>query len=142
SIIRDPTIYLKGFLLWASFIISRELLDLTCSSVSLYSLYVNSGIVTRCPLELKMKRRKEGEGWYGKISYQDFEEELKDLAGVEKKIREAQNKIAGPGSGISHELISLEIASPDVPDLTLIDLPGITRVAVKGQKENIENQVC
>ncbi|KAK1901102.1 Interferon-induced GTP-binding protein Mx [Dissostichus eleginoides] len=99
-----------------------------------------SGIVTRCPLELKMKRRKEGEGWYGKISYQDFEEELKDLAGVEKKIREAQNKIAGPGSGISHELISLEIASPDVPDLTLIDLPGITRVAVKGQKGNIENQ--
>ncbi|XP_033977526.1 interferon-induced GTP-binding protein Mx-like isoform X2 [Trematomus bernacchii] len=100
-----------------------------------------SGIVTRCPLELKMKRRKEGEGWYGKISYQDFEEELKDLAGVEKKIREAQNKIAGTGSGISHELISLEIASPDVPDLTLIDLPGITRVAVKGQKENIENQI-
>ncbi|KAK1902139.1 Interferon-induced GTP-binding protein Mx [Dissostichus eleginoides] len=100
-----------------------------------------SGIVTRCPLELKMKRRKEGEGWYGKISYLDFEEELKDLAGVEKKIREAQNKIAGPGSGISHELISLEIASPDVPDLTLIDLPGITRVAVKGQKGNIENQI-
>ncbi|KAL3059071.1 hypothetical protein OYC64_011078 [Pagothenia borchgrevinki] len=100
-----------------------------------------SGIVTRCPLELKMKRRKEGEGWYGKISYQDFEEELKDLAGVEKKIREAQNKIAGTGSGISHELISLEIASPDVPDLTLIDLPGITRVAVNGQKGNIENQI-
>ncbi|XP_033938901.1 interferon-induced GTP-binding protein Mx-like [Pseudochaenichthys georgianus] len=100
-----------------------------------------SGIVTRCPLELKMKRTKEGEGWYGKISYQDFEEELTGLAGLEKKIREAQNKIAGPGSDISHELISLEIASPDVPDLTLIDLPGITRLAVNGQKGNIENQI-
>ncbi|KAK5872875.1 hypothetical protein PBY51_013533 [Eleginops maclovinus] len=100
-----------------------------------------SGIVTRCPLELKMKRRTTKEGWYGKISYLDFEEELKDLQGVEKKIRDAQNKIAGTGSGISHELISLEIASPDVPDLTLIDLPGITRVAVNGQKENIENQI-
>ncbi|KAL3059064.1 hypothetical protein OYC64_011071 [Pagothenia borchgrevinki] len=88
-----------------------------------------------------MKRRKEGEGWYGKISYQDFEEELKDLAGVEKKIREAQNKIAGTGSGISHELISLEIASPDVPDLTLIDLPGITRVAVNGQDANIGDKI-
>ena len=44
----------------------------------------------------------------------------------------AQDEMAGVGSGISEDLISLEIASPDVPDLTLIDLPGIARVAVKG----------
>lgn len=49
--------------------------------------------------------------------------------------------MAGIGVGISHDLISLEIASPDVPDLTLIDLPGIARVAVKGQPENIGEQV-
>ncbi len=49
--------------------------------------------------------------------------------------------MAGNGQGISAELISLEIASPDVPDLTLIDLPGIARVAVKGQPENIGDQV-
>ncbi|XP_070758669.1 interferon-induced GTP-binding protein Mx isoform X2 [Enoplosus armatus] len=48
--------------------------------------------------------------------------------------------MAGAGSGISEDLISLEIASPDVPDLTLIDLPGIARVAVKGQPENIGDQ--
>uniref|UniRef100_A0A671UM66 Interferon-induced GTP-binding protein Mx n=1 Tax=Sparus aurata TaxID=8175 RepID=A0A671UM66_SPAAU len=100
-----------------------------------------SGIVTRCPLELKMKRKKEGEEWYGKISYQDHEEELDDPAEVEKKIREAQDEMAGVGVGISDDLISLEIASPDVPDLTLIDLPGIARVAVKGQPENIGDQI-
>lgn len=49
--------------------------------------------------------------------------------------------MAGAGSGISDDLISLEIAAPDVPDLTLIDLPGIARVAVKGQPENIGDQV-
>ena len=49
--------------------------------------------------------------------------------------------MAGVGVGISDDLISLEIASPDVPDLTLIDLPGIARVAVKGQPENIGDQV-
>ena len=54
----------------------------------------------------------------------------------------AQDEMAGVGVGISDDLISLEIASPDVPDLTLIDLPGITRVAVKGQPENIGDQVC
>lgn len=43
--------------------------------------------------------------------------------------------------GISHELISLEVSSPHVPDLTLIDLPGITRVAVGNQPPDIEYQV-
>ncbi|XP_044023594.1 interferon-induced GTP-binding protein Mx isoform X2 [Siniperca chuatsi] len=100
-----------------------------------------SGIVTRCPLELKMKRKKEGEEWYGKISYQNHEEEIEDPADVEKKIREAQDEMAGVGVGISDDLISLEIGSPDVPDLTLIDLPGIARVAVKGQPENIGDQI-
>lgn len=100
-----------------------------------------SGIVTRCPLELKMKRKKEGEEWHGKISYREYEEDIEDPADVEKKIREAQDSMAGVGVGISDELISLEIASPDVPDLTLIDLPGIARVAVKGQPENIGEQI-
>ncbi|XP_070848776.1 interferon-induced GTP-binding protein Mx [Chaetodon trifascialis] len=100
-----------------------------------------SGIVTRCPLELKMKRKKEGEDWYGKISYQSYTEEIEDPADVEKLIRQAQDEMAGVGSGISDDLISLEIASPDVPDLTLIDLPGIARVAVKGQPENIGDQI-
>ncbi|XP_056585561.1 interferon-induced GTP-binding protein MxA-like [Triplophysa dalaica] len=99
-----------------------------------------SGIVTRCPLELKMIRSKEA-GWHGKISYQDHNEDFHDPENVEKKIREAQDEIAGRGLGISEDLISLQITSPNVPDLTLIDLPGIARVAVKGQPENIGEQI-
>lgn len=49
--------------------------------------------------------------------------------------------LAGDGVGICDDLISLEITSPDVCDLTLIDLPGITRVPVKGQPEDIGDQV-
>ncbi|KAM9454440.1 interferon-induced GTP-binding protein MxA [Clarias gariepinus] len=105
-----------------------------------------SGIVTRCPLELKMKRSQEEDFWHGKIKYkkdhdQDYEEEIDNPADVEKKIREAQDLMAGVGVGISDELISLEVTSADVPDLTLIDLPGIARVAVKGQPENIGEQI-
>ena len=37
--------------------------------------------------------------------------------------------------------ITLEITSPDVPDLTLIDLPGITEVAFGGQDDDIVDQV-
>ncbi|XP_075870263.1 interferon-induced GTP-binding protein Mx-like isoform X2 [Nelusetta ayraudi] len=99
------------------------------------------GIVTRCPLELKMKRTEQGEEWYGHISYQDTDIELTDPADVENSIRKAQVQITGNDIGISADLISLEIASPDVPDLTLIDLPGIARVATKGQPENIGEQI-
>uniref|UniRef100_A0A8C2PQG7 Interferon-induced GTP-binding protein Mx n=1 Tax=Cyprinus carpio TaxID=7962 RepID=A0A8C2PQG7_CYPCA len=100
-----------------------------------------SGIVTRCPLELKMIRTKDEEKWQGRISYLGKEEDIDDPAEVEKKIREAQDEMAGPGVGISNELISLQIISANVPDLTLIDLPGIARVAVKGQPENIGDQI-
>ncbi|XP_067261404.1 interferon-induced GTP-binding protein MxB-like [Chanodichthys erythropterus] len=100
-----------------------------------------SGIVTRCPLELKMIRAKGEEKWHGKISYQNHEEDIDDPAEVEEKIREAQDKMAGEGVGISDELISLQITSANVPDLTLIDLPGIARVAVNGQPENVGDQI-
>ncbi|XP_077061452.1 interferon-induced GTP-binding protein MxB [Siphateles boraxobius] len=100
-----------------------------------------SGIVTRCPLEIKMKRTKGEDKWRGRISYQNYEEDIDDPAEVEKKIREAQDEMAGVGVGISDELISLQIHSANVPDLTLIDLPGIARVAVKGQPENIGDQI-
>ncbi|KAL7407885.1 hypothetical protein ABVT39_015150 [Epinephelus coioides] len=120
-----------------------------------------SGIVTRCPLELKMKRKNEGEGWSGKISYQTCEADMEDSEAesiltedseavsikiedpedVEEMIREAQDKLAGDGLGISNDLISVKITSPDVPDLMLIDLPGISRVALQGQDENIGDQI-
>ncbi|XP_056114685.1 interferon-induced GTP-binding protein MxB-like [Rhinichthys klamathensis goyatoka] len=96
-----------------------------------------SGIVTRCPLELKMIRTKGEDKWHGRISYKNYKEDIDDPAEVEKKIREAQDEMAGVGVGISDELISLQIHSANVPDLTLIDLPGIARVAVNGQPEDI-----
>nr|AMW93069.1 myxovirus resistance 1 protein [Carollia perspicillata] len=100
-----------------------------------------SGIVTRCPLVLKLKKLKSEEKWTGKISYKDIEINLSSPSEVEKEISKSQNIIAGEGVGISHELISLEVSSPHVPDLTLIDLPGITRVAVGDQPADIGYQI-
>ncbi|CAM5076347.1 unnamed protein product [Natator depressus] len=100
-----------------------------------------SGIVTRCPLVLKLKKLAPQQEWKGKISYWDIDEELHHPSVVEKEIRKAQDAIAGEGVGISQELISLEISSPNVPDLTLIDLPGIARVAVGNQPQDIGEQI-
>ncbi|XP_063812783.1 interferon-induced GTP-binding protein Mx1-like [Pseudophryne corroboree] len=96
-----------------------------------------SGIVTRCPLELKLVKGKNGSEWKGKISYMTVIQELENPMEVEEEIMYAQDTMAGPGVGISSNLISLEVISPEVPDLTLIDLPGIARVAVGNQPKDI-----
>ncbi|XP_017313300.1 interferon-induced GTP-binding protein Mx2 [Ictalurus punctatus] len=100
-----------------------------------------SGIVTRCPLELKLRKIKCGVQWQAVISYKDQFIEFDDPSLVEGYVKAAQNELAGEGFGICDELITLEIMAPDVCDLTLIDLPGIARVPVKGQPEDIGHQI-
>ncbi|XP_072708285.1 interferon-induced GTP-binding protein Mx-like [Ciconia boyciana] len=100
-----------------------------------------NGIVTRCPLELKLKRIPATQAWKGKICYRSIGIELQNASEVEKAIRDAQDTVAGTRGAISGELISLEIQSPDVPDLTLIDLPGIARVAMGDQPKDIGEQI-
>uniref|UniRef100_A0A8D0KNY6 MX dynamin like GTPase 1 n=1 Tax=Salvator merianae TaxID=96440 RepID=A0A8D0KNY6_SALMN len=101
----------------------------------------DQSIVTRCPLALKLKKLSYGEKWKGKITFLNRSRFLQNPSEVETEIRQAQNRIAGEGVGISDELIALEINSPEVPDLTLIDLPGIARVAVGNQPLNIGEQI-
>uniref|UniRef100_A0AAR2J2U5 Dynamin-type G domain-containing protein n=1 Tax=Pygocentrus nattereri TaxID=42514 RepID=A0AAR2J2U5_PYGNA len=100
-----------------------------------------SGIVTRCPLELKLRKIKGGVQWRAAISYKEEYIEFDDPLLVEHYVEEAQNVLAGDGVGICDDLITLEIMSPHVSDLTLIDLPGIARVPVKGQPEDIGEQI-
>ncbi|NWW56007.1 MX protein, partial [Ifrita kowaldi] len=100
-----------------------------------------NGIVTRCPLELKLKRLPEGQPWQGKICYRNVALELQNASEVDRAVRQAQDVVAGPRGAISGQLISLEVRSPDVPDLTLIDLPGIARVAVGDQPKDIGDQI-
>uniref|UniRef100_A0A3B1JI66 MX dynamin like GTPase 1 n=1 Tax=Astyanax mexicanus TaxID=7994 RepID=A0A3B1JI66_ASTMX len=100
-----------------------------------------TGIVTRCPLVLKLKRVRAGVEWSGKILYKDKERVLSKPEDVGTAVSDAQNALAGNGKGISHDMITLEIKSSKVPDLTLIDLPGIARVATGDQPVDIEKQI-
>ncbi|XP_049730860.1 interferon-induced GTP-binding protein Mx2-like [Elephas maximus indicus] len=100
-----------------------------------------TSITTRCPLVLKLKRQPCEYEWRGKLSYRDKELHLHSPEEVEQVIHKAQNAIAGHGVSISHEPIHLEITSPEVPDLTLIDLPGIARVAMGNQPQDIGLQI-
>lgn len=63
-----------------------------------------------------------------------------DFLVVRSKIDELTDKIAGKEKNIVDNPIVLHVHSPTCPDMTLIDLPGITRIPLKdsGQPSNIE----
>ncbi|XP_049579501.1 dynamin-1-like protein isoform X1 [Syngnathus scovelli] len=121
-----------------------------------------TGIVTRRPLIFQLvhidseDRRKtneenefkkngrfyrgiDGEEW-GKFLhtknkiYTNFEE-------IRHEIEAETERISGINKGISDEPIHLKVFSPNVVNLTLVDLPGITKVPVGDQPKDIEIQI-
>ncbi|XP_032804092.2 interferon-induced GTP-binding protein Mx1-like isoform X1 [Petromyzon marinus] len=102
-----------------------------------------SGIVTRCPLALKLKRAPGP--WHGRIKYRvqgrTINTKLDTPESVGDAVLQAQSELTGDDLGVSKSLIELEVTSDSVPDLTLIDLPGIARVALAGQAVDIETQI-
>ncbi|KAL7445824.1 hypothetical protein ACHAXH_009633 [Discostella pseudostelligera] len=65
-----------------------------------------------------------------------------DFAHIRDEISRDTNRLAGLHSkGVSPTPIHLKIYSPNVLSLTMVDLPGLTKVAVKDQPEDIEEQI-
>ena len=60
---------------------------------------------------------------------------ITDFDKIRSKIEEFTDKLAGNNKGIVNKPIKLTVYSPEAPDLTLIDLPGITRVALRGTQQ-------
>lgn len=61
-----------------------------------------------------------------------------DFNEIRTEIENETNRIAGKNKGISSKPINLRIHSPNVLNLTLIDLPGITKIPVGDEPPNIE----
>jgi dynamin 1-like protein len=66
---------------------------------------------------------------------------FKDFDDIRQEIEIETNKIAGNNKGICAEPINLKIYSTKVVNLTLVDLPGITKVPVGDQPPDIEQQI-
>ena len=64
-----------------------------------------------------------------------------DFGDVRKEIEAETDRMTGSNKGISPIPINLRVFSPNVLNLTLVDLPGMTRVAVGDQPKDIENQI-
>eukprot|EP00111_Clytia_hemisphaerica_P002853 TCONS_00008044-protein len=60
---------------------------------------------------------------------------------IRQEIINETQRIAGDNKGISDQPISLKIYSPNVVNLTLVDLPGMTKIPVGDQPLDIEVQI-
>ncbi|XP_030270492.1 dynamin-2 isoform X9 [Sparus aurata] len=96
-----------------------------------------NGIVTRRPLILQLVNSKAEYAEFLHCKgrkFVDFEE-------VRLEIEAETDRITGSNKGISPIPINLRVYSPNVLNLTLIDLPGMTKVAVGDQPHDIEHQI-
>ena len=120
-----------------------------------------TGIVTRRPLVLQLINTQTANG-IGDDSDQSYENvdpntadssaewgEFVHLPGkkfykfqqIREEIVRETDRMTGGNKGISKNPISLKIFSPHVLALTVVDLPGMTKVPVGDQPENIEEQI-
>ncbi|KAL9090759.1 MAG: hypothetical protein Q9159_001815 [Coniocarpon cinnabarinum] len=63
-----------------------------------------------------------------------------DFFDVKREIENETSRIAGNNKGINRQPIHLKIYSPHILSLTLVDLPGLTKVPVGDQPSDIEKQ--
>ncbi|XP_013166884.1 PREDICTED: dynamin [Papilio xuthus] len=96
-----------------------------------------SGIVTRRPLILQLI--------HGNAEYAEFlhckGKKFTDFNEVRGEIEAETDRVTGNNKGISPVPINLRVYSPNVLNLTLIDLPGLTKVPIGDQPVDIEQQI-
>ena len=97
-----------------------------------------SGIVTRRPLVLQLINSPQGE-WAE--FYHAKGKKFTSFDDVRKEIEDETDRMTGSNKGISAIPINLTVYSPNVLNLTLVDLPGMTRVPVGDQPKDIEQQI-
>ena len=106
------------------------------SIVGLDFLPRGDGVVTRRPLELRLCHINHGEPWA------IFEErkgvKFTDFVKVRETIEALTDEVCKTNKNIIDKPIVLNVYSQTCPDLTLVDLPGVTRVPIGDQPKNIE----
>ncbi|XAO22369.1 hypothetical protein I312_101138 [Cryptococcus bacillisporus CA1280] len=124
-----------------------------------------TGIVTRRPLVLQLINRPAASKVNGTETKEKPEEALEkvqlnennpdewgeflhlpgqkfhDFSQIREEIVRDTEKMTGKNAGISPNPINLRIFSPNVLTLTLVDLPGLTKVPVGDQPRDIEKQI-
>ena len=94
------------------------------------------GVVTRRPLELRLNKIKTGKPYI--YFNDDKNNKITDFSSIKDKINILTNSICGNNKDIKDSPLIINVFSQTCPNLTIIDLPGISRVPVGDQPKNIE----
>ena len=95
-------------------------------------------MTTKCPLELRMRRSSI---WHASLecSGRLIKDNIPNAHDIGQQINQQQNLITHNRDQISKQVLSVNIEAPWLPNLTLIDLPGIIQVASKQQDSGSVN---
>jgi len=102
-------------------------------------------ICTRRPLLLQLVHtptnpRSNAPSEWGEFLHRPGER-FTDFEEIRREIDQETNRVTGTNKAVSDQQIRLKICSPNVLTMTLVDLPGITRVPVGDQPKDIEKQI-
>lgn len=103
------------------------------------------GTVTRCPLELQLRRGSEEVAELSYLKPGDKPVTVSRLAygDIAAEVERATDDVAGKGvKTITETPLSLKVCGPQLHDLTLIDLPGIIVSPLPGVKRVVHHDGC
>lgn len=99
-----------------------------------------AGVVTRAPVELRLEQGSECQA---RVEAQGVASKSVPCAGLGHAINETMRDLIDKGSrfrkgpSMTESVVRVKVSAAGVPDLTLVDLPGLARVAVEGQSADV-----
>eukprot|EP00834_Sanchytrium_tribonematis_P001225 NODE_28_length_38599_cov_0.791792.p4 type:complete len:660 gc:universal NODE_28_length_38599_cov_0.791792:37662-35683(-) len=117
------------------------------SAISGIQFPANDKLTTRCPTQLILSQGKQFRG-SAKISRYDkslnkesISRTLSNMKDVTKVIEDFTKILVEEGQNISDDSIVIDLKGPNLPNLTLTDLPGLVRTVQDGEDQAIIKRI-
>ena len=101
-----------------------------------------TGIVTRRPLILQLVHLQDpNAAEYGEFLH-NGRQKMTSFDAIRAEIEvETGRYLKAKGRAVSPDPIQLTVFSPNVPNLTLVDMPGLTKIPIDGQPKSIVKEL-
>lgn len=101
-----------------------------------------TGVITRCPIIIQLNKLKTSAENKNTAKWVEFPhtaaKKFESESEIQAEIMAATEKSAGKNMKLSSTALIMKVFSTEVVNLTLVDLPGLTKVPVGDQPANIE----
>lgn len=116
------------------------------SAISGIAFPSNDKLTTRCPTQVILSQAESFSGHvylqrYNNSSEREDFENISEIKQVGPIIQKITQKLIDEGQYISDDSIVIDLRGPDLPNLTVTDLPGLVRAVADGEDESIITRV-